>query len=130
MRVAHLMQTEVRTAELDWTLSEVVQSLADGHVTALPVIDRERHLLGVVSNADVLQAQAEGPPEGNAWRKIRVEEVMSRPALTVPPDVEVHAAARQMLYADVHRLFVEQDGKLAGVLSQTDLIRALALEAT
>ena len=129
MRVAELMQTKVRTAGLDSTLAEVVQSLADGHVTALPVVDREGRLLGVISNADVLQAQAEGTETDN-WREVLVEDVMSRPALTVAPDVEVHAAARQMLYGDVHRLFVEHDGKLAGVLSQTDLIRALALESS
>ncbi|HKV73288.1 MAG TPA: CBS domain-containing protein [Gemmatimonadales bacterium] len=129
MRVADLMHTEVRVAGLDWTLGEVVQSLADGHVTALPVVDREGRLLGVVSNADVLQAQAEGA-ESDSWRHVVAEEVMSRPVLTVGPDVEIHAAARQMLYGDVHRLFVEHDGKLAGVLSQTDLVRALALEHT
>jgi len=127
MRVAELMQTKMRTAGLDSTLSEVVQSLADGHVTALPVVDREGRLLGVVSNADILQAQAEGV-ESNSWRDVLVQDVMSRPALTVAPDVEVHAAARQMLYGDVHRLFVEHNGKLAGVLSQTDLIRVLAME--
>jgi len=32
-----------------------------------------------------------------------------------------------MLYAQVHRLFVEQDGKLVGVISQTDIVRAFAL---
>ena len=40
MRVDELMQSEVRTAELDWTLNQVVQSLADGHITALPVVDQ------------------------------------------------------------------------------------------
>jgi CBS domain-containing protein len=51
---------------------------------------------------------------------------MSRPALTVGPEVDVASAARQMLYSEVHRLFVEDRGKLVGVISQTDLIRALA----
>ena len=48
MKVADLMETDVRTAPLDWTLADVVQSLADGHVTALPVVDREGKIVGVV----------------------------------------------------------------------------------
>jgi CBS domain-containing protein len=128
MRVDELMQSEVRTAELDWTLNQVVQSLADGHITALPVVDQHGRLLGIVSNADVLQAQAES--EGDAWREVPVQDVMTMPVLTAAPGDEILAAARQMLYADVHRLFVERDGKLAGVLSQTDLVRALATQRT
>ena len=126
MRVAELMQTEVRVAELDWTLDQVVQSLADGHVTALPVVDQHGRLLGIVSNADVLQAQAE--TEGDSWRETPVQDVMSMPVLTVTPEVEVRTAARQMLYAEVHRLFVVVEGRLAGVLSQTDLVRTLAMQ--
>lgn len=125
--VAELMQTNLRTTQLDSTLDEVVASLADGHVTALPVVDRGGRLLGVVSNADVLQAQSESAAEGgNAWREIQVTDVMSRPALTIAPEVDVASAARQMLYSEVHRLFVEDRGRLVGVISQTDLIRALA----
>lgn len=127
MKVAELMQTDVRPAGADWTLDDVVQSLADGHVTALPVLDHQGSLVGVISSADVLQAQAESEgPDVGAWRDVRVIDVMSRPALTIPPDAEIRTAAQQMLYGEVHRLFVEENGKLVGVISQTDLVRALA----
>jgi CBS domain-containing protein len=125
MKVAELMKTDVRTASTDWTLDEVVQSLADGHVSALPVRDGKGRLLGVVSSADVLQAQTE-TEDPSAWRDLRVSDVMNRPTLTIPPDADIRAAAQQMLYGDVHRLFVELDGQLVGVISQTDLVRALA----
>lgn len=125
MKVSELMQTDVRTAAPDWTLSDVVQSLADGHVTALPVVDRHGRILGVVSTADVLEAQAD-PDGGDAWRNALVADVMNRPALTIAADAEIRAAAQQMLYGEVHRLFVEESGQLVGVISQTDLMRALA----
>ncbi|MGH7514451.1 MAG: CBS domain-containing protein [Gemmatimonadales bacterium] len=38
----------------------------------------------------------------------------------------MHEAARHMLYAEVHRLFVEDDGVLVGVISHTDIVRAVA----
>ncbi len=49
----------------------------------------------------------------------------SRPATTAPDD-DVRTAAQQMLYLDVHRLFVEEEGELVGVISQSDIIGAMA----
>lgn len=126
MRVADLMHKDVRTIRADSTLAEVVESLADGHVTALPVVDGHRRLLGVVSTTDVLEAQAEALNGGAAWETLLVEEIMSRPALTMPAQADVHEAAQRMLYGEVHRLFVEDEGKLVGVLSQTDIVQAVA----
>ncbi len=123
MRVAELMQTQVRTISIDSTLLDVVVELADGHVSALPVMDGGNHMVGVVSTADVLVAQAE---HGQRWEEITVDEVMTQPALTITPDAEVAEAAQRMLYGDVHRLFVEDGGELVGVISQTDVVRALA----
>ncbi len=122
MRVAELMQTQVRTIPLDSTLADVVVELADGHVTALPVLDGNR-MVGVVSTADVLVTQAE---HGERWEEVTVDEVMTKPVLTIAPDAEVSEAAQRMLYADVHRLFVEESGELVGVISQTDVVRAIA----
>jgi hypothetical protein len=49
----------------------VVQSLADGHVTASPVLDRQARLIGVVCGADVLQALAEAPEDGGGESRRR-----------------------------------------------------------
>jgi CBS domain-containing protein len=46
--------------------------------------------------------------------------------LTIAPDAEVRDAAREMLYAEVHRLFVVADSKLVGVISTSDIVRAVA----
>ena len=46
--------------------------------------------------------------------------------LVVTPASDVREAAQQMLYLDIHRLFVEEDGKLLGVISQSDVVRAVA----
>jgi CBS domain-containing protein len=44
---------------------------------------------------------------------------------TVPPDADVAAAARSMLYLEIHRLFVEDAGELVGVISQSDIAGAV-----
>ena len=46
--------------------------------------------------------------------------------LTISPDAEVKEAAQQMLLADVHRLFVTEGERLIGVISTTDIMRAVA----
>ena len=126
MKVAEVMQTHVRAVRPDTVLAEVVQELTDAHITAVPVVDRYGRMLGVVSTSDLLEAQAEGLAGPRGWEATRVEEVMTRPVLTINPGAELRDAALRMVYAEVHRLFVEEDGVLVGVVSQTDLVRALA----
>ena len=126
MKVRELMQTEVRTVHRDDILPDVVTAMADQHVTALAVMDHDERIIGVISTADVLTAQAESASGDEDWQEIAVEDVMTVPALTISPDASVAEAAQQLLYADVHRLFVVENGALVGVISQTDLVRAFA----
>jgi CBS domain-containing protein len=51
---------------------------------------------------------------------------MSVRPLMVSPEAEVREAAQQMLYADVHRLFVASDERVVGVISTSDIARAVA----
>lgn len=129
MRVAEVMRTEVRTVMPDATVGEAVVSLADGHVSALPVVDSSGHLAGVLSTSDILTALAEvGSAEerGRLFGETQVRELMTPRVITIEPDEDVEEAARQMLYLEVHRLFVTDHGKLAGVISQTDIVGAVA----
>jgi CBS domain-containing protein len=128
MKVAELMQTQVQTIRFDATLADVVETLSDGHITGVPVVDRHGKMLGVVSTTDVLEAQAESIAGKAAWEDRMVGDVMTRPPLTIGENAGVHEAAQRMLYAEVHRLFVEKGGELVGVISQTDIVRALAAQ--
>jgi CBS domain-containing protein len=51
---------------------------------------------------------------------------MTSPALTITPDASIREAAQQMLSAGVHRLFVTSGERVAGVISITDIVRAVA----
>ncbi len=129
MKVAEIMETDVRTVAIDTPVSEVLVSLADGQVTGLPVVDTGNRVIGVVSGTDVIAAQAETRDAGE--RQILLEETPVRDIMTPRPlliesTAELEEAARHMLYADVHRLFVEDNGVLVGVITQTDIVRAVA----
>src|SRR5262245_8730969 len=129
MRVADIMQTNLETIGADDTVEAAVEILADKHISGLPVVSKRGQLIGVVSTTDVLQLLAEAPdPERRAeiLEGTQVREIMTAKPITVGPDESVPEAARQMLYGEIHRLFVEFDGSLVGVLTQSDIVGAVA----
>jgi CBS domain-containing protein len=129
MKVSDLMQTAVKTVTGDTPVSEVIVSLADVQVSGLPVVDSRGRAVGMVSSTDLITAQAR--TRTAQGRQILLEQTQVRDLMTPKPlmidsTAEVQEAARHMLYADVRRLFVEEGGVLVGVISQTDIVRAVA----
>jgi len=128
-RVADVMTKRVVTVRDDATLAEALTYLATQHISGAAVTDRRNRLVGVVSRSDIIEAEVEvDEPEarGRFLSETMVSDVMSTPALTVGPGIELREAALAMEYGDVHRLFVEERGDLVGVLSRSDVSRALA----
>ncbi len=129
MKVAELMRTDLKTISADATVADAVETLTDAGVSALPVIDRFRRAVGVLSTREILRAESgcESPRQRDLlFDRTLVLEVMSPWPVTVDPDTDVQEAAREMLYLNVQRLFVEYEGALVGVISQTDLVGAVA----
>ncbi len=129
MRVADIMQTTIESIGTEDSVADAVAILADKHISGLPVVSKRGQLIGVVSTTDVLQLLAEtSEPEnrGEVLERTQVREVMTAKPITVSPDEDIHEAARQMLYGEIHRLFVEFDGALVGVLTQSDIVGAVA----
>ncbi len=120
--VADVMTREVLVLHAEISLRDAVVYLANQHVSGAPVVDARGHMAGAITSSDILQAESEGMD----LDATTVEEVMTRRTLTVSPDTELREAALAMEYGDVHRLFVEQDGALVGVISRSDVSRALA----
>lgn len=130
MKVAELMQTNLQTVSPDSTVADAIVVLSESHVSGLPVVDHGGKVVGVLTTTDVLNAAAEttGAKERERlFGQTRVEEIMTPRPLTISPDTDVKEAAQQMLYLEIHRLFVEQQGQLVGVISQSDIVRAVAL---
>jgi CBS domain-containing protein len=129
MRVRELMQDDVITVNLDTPINDAVVTLTDAHISALPVVDSGGRMVGVVSSTDILTSEAEAydAVEREAlFEEMMVRDIMTRRPLTVSPDAEIREAAQQMLYADVHRLFVTSGDQVVGVISTTDIVRAVA----
>jgi CBS domain-containing protein len=129
MKVAELMQPNLKTISSEATIADAVVVLAEAQVSALPVVDRLGRAVGVVSTREILKAESacESPHmRERLFERTRVLEIMASWPTTVDPDLDVRQAAREMLYLNVQRLFVEFDGALVGVISQTDIVGAVA----
>jgi CBS domain-containing protein len=138
MRVADVMTTEVLTVNPDTSLKQVAELLSRCGISGLPVVDAERHVLGVVSEADIILKERRRRPPG-FWRRVfdgeeplsakasarTAGEAMTSPAVTITAERRVDAAAALMLDRQVNRLPVlDRDGKLAGIVTRADLVRA------
>jgi len=129
LTVADLMTRDVVSIRSDAPIQDAVTMLADSHVTGLAVVNGHGRLVGVVSASDVLAAEAEAGSTHDRARLLAtgiVADVMSPSPLTTSSQIEAREAALQMDYADVHRLFVEDDEQLVGVISRSDINRAFA----
>jgi CBS domain-containing protein len=129
MKVSELMRTELTTVTPDSLVADALVTLADSHISGLPVVDTRSRLVGVLSTTDILQAEAEcesAEDRERLFREATVDEIMTSKPVVIAPETGVREAAQQMLYLDIHRLFVEDEGTLVGIISQSDIVRAVA----
>lgn len=129
MRVTEIMRTTLRTIDVDATVADAVAVLVDTGVTALPVIDRHGRAVGICSTRDVLAAEGrchDSTERDLLFERTSVLGIMTSWARTARPEEDVRTVARRMIDEKVQRLFVEDRGALVGVISQTDIVAAVA----
>jgi CBS domain-containing protein len=138
-KVGDVMTTMVVAASPDTPYKQLVQLLAERRVSAVPVVDRSGHVVGVVSEADLL-VKREYPhglsealwPETRRRRVVRAKasgavaaDLMTSPAITISRESTVVEAARLLHAKGVKRLPVEDAlGRLVGIVSRSDLLAA------
>jgi CBS domain-containing protein len=134
--VSDVMTSTVVAVRRGAVFKDIVKTMRRWRVSAVPVLDEEGRVMGVVSEADLLH-KAEvsvGAPEGPA-RPLHPDdltkaaaatagELMTTPAVTVRADATLPQAARTMARHRVKRLpVVDADGMLTGVVSRVDLLK-------
>jgi CBS domain-containing protein len=138
MKVEQLMTRDPITVTPDTTLKDVAAILSSQGISGLPVVDADRRVLGVVSEADILRKeQGLGGGRGGVlgWLLDRDEpdpkleartagEAMTSPALTIEPGRPASEAAKLMVEKEINRLPVVSDGRLVGIVTRADLVRA------
>lgn len=139
MKVSDLMTREVLTVRPQTTLKAVARILVDNRISGVPVVGVDGSVLGVVSEGDILRKE-EGARTGRLERLLSpladasrmkhdahdASEAMTTPPVTIDQGAFVAEAARTMLERGVKRLPVVHEGKLVGIVTRADLVRAFA----
>ena len=129
MKVDDIMRTTLHTIAAEATVADAVAALTDAGVSALPVIDRHGRAVGICTTRDVLAAETrchDTVEHDLLFERTLVLGIMTPWASTARPDEDVRTVARRMVDQKVQRLFVEEEGALVGVVSQTDIVAAVA----
>jgi CBS domain-containing protein len=139
-----LMTTEMVTVPPGTPVLAMARLLGERGISAVPVLDPVGRLLGIVTEADLIRrlaGEAEEPAswlaslfhsaERDALRFARTHgataaDVMSTDLVTTPPDTPAAEVARMMEQRNIRRVLVTEDGRLRGIVSRADLLRALA----
>ena len=137
-RVRDVMTRDVVTVDEHTPFKEITRLLAHCCISAVPVLDSDGGVVGIVSEADLLRKEEypEGPPgarllEGRRRRATRAKatgdtavELMTAPAITVGPDASLAEAARLLHRHQIKRLPVlDPPGPLVGIISRADLLK-------
>jgi CBS domain-containing membrane protein len=137
---AQVMSRDVATVERKTPLREALRLLRAHHVKALPVIDGERRVVGIVTQTDLLDKADWGMAAmgtglgwrlrsiGNSDRQLKgvVEDIMSTPVKSARPDMHIAQLVPMMADAGLHHLpVVDDDGILVGIVTQSDVIAAM-----
>ena len=141
MNTADIMTRRVLTVRPETEVSTLARLLLDNNISAVPVVDDEGHVVGIVSEGDLLGRPPAASPRG--WwlrlfdeqavcleelataRHLTAQQVMTRQVVSVSDDAPVAIGASLMHRRKLKRLPVVRDGRLVGIVSRADLLGAL-----
>ena len=144
MRAIDVMVRDVVTVHPDTDVTDAIKLLAEHDVSALPVLDKEGKLVGVLSEADLIHRAEIGTEKHRPWwleavtgastlaeefaksHGKKVGEIMTDGVISVAEETPLSEIAALFERKRIKRVPVVKDGKLVGIVSRSNLIQALA----
>jgi len=123
MRAMDVMTSEVITVGQNTSVQTVAKLLAERGISAVPVVDRENRVIGMVSEGDLLHRAETGTERRRSWWL----DIMTRDLISVTETTPVADIAVLLETNRIKRVPVVRDGKLVGIVSRANLVRALAM---
>ena len=145
MQAIDIMTNEVIAIDENATVPAVAKLLAERGISAVPVVDKDNQVIGMVSEGDLLHRAETGTERRRPWwldmmastNKLagdyikshsgKVKDVMTRDVLSVTETTPVADIAFLLETNRIKRVPVVRDGKLVGIVSRANLVRALAM---
>ena len=145
MRATDIMTSEVITVEENATVQAAAELMAEHGISALPVVDKDTRVIGIVSEGDLLHRAETATEQRRSWwleimtstnqlageyiksHSAKVTDVMTRDVISVTDTTPVADIAVLLETNRIKRVPVLRDGRLAGIVSRANLVRALAM---
>lgn len=126
MKAADIMTRPVVSVTNEATIREAIVLLTENGVGALPVVDDNDHVVGIVGESDLLRDRIPGGSSTADWDlTAAVGDVMHHRARVVEMSTETDQLASMMLSFGLHSVPVVDQGKLVGIVARRDLLRTL-----
>ena len=150
--VRDVMSPDPVTVSPDTGVEDLVRLLGEKDLPGVPVVDARGHVIGMVTESDLVMTDEDGEdlhiphyielmggliplePLRKFEERLKkaaaatVEDMMTAPAVTVEADDPVRKAGRLIAESEHNRLPVEEDGRLVGIVTRADVLRAIASE--
>jgi signal-transduction protein with cAMP-binding, CBS, and nucleotidyltransferase domain len=143
MKVGDFMSTPVETIHPDSPIMDAAQLMLKRHFSGLPVVDDNGRVVGIVTEHDLLRRTDRPGSQQPYWLQqmieraaiakesvrfdgAKVKEVMTSDPFVVMEDTPIDDVCHMMQQRSIKRLPVVRDGRLVGIVSRADLVRALA----
>ncbi len=121
-RVSDIMTTRVATVGPDAKLETIASALAKHQFHHIPVVGPNGRVMGIVSDRDFLRACLDGRFE----KTKPCSAIMTQMVVSISADATVREAAQRLLKLGVNSLLILEEGKLRGILTSRDIVRATA----
>jgi CBS domain-containing protein len=136
MKVRDVMTTQVAALHPLTEAVEAARFLSERRISGAPVVDQHGNLVGVVSQTDLVRLQGRASAEGWPGQAVEPEwlgdaarapvfTLMTTKPVTCDEETPLEDVAVLMLERRIHRVLVTSEGKLAGIVTAMDLLRAI-----
>lgn len=146
MQAKDIMTTRVITVEPDATVQDIAKRLMANSISAVPVVERNGRLIGIISEGDLMRRPETGTEKQPSWwlsfmtspdeaarnfvksHGRQATDVMTREVVTVQEDTSVQEIAELLEKHQIKRVPVVRGDKVVGIVSRSNLIRGLATQ--
>lgn len=127
IKVSDYMSTNLVTFRPDQSVIQVMNTLIKKKISGGPVVNEKNELIGIISEGDCMKQISNSRYYNQPMEDIKVEEHMATEVETIDGEMNVFDAADKFLSSRRRRFPIVQEGKLIGLISQKDILKA-ALE--
>ena len=144
MKARDIMVSPVITVKPSSSVREVAKLFLERRISAVPVVDDQGKLVGIVSEGDLMHRAEAGTERKRSWwlegltgdetlaveyikaHARKVADVMTHSVITASPDTSLHEIANLLESHSIKRVPIVKDGQIVGIVSRANLIQAVA----